>query len=215
VQASVATWFAIKQRGVAIDREKQVTETLAEADFRRGTNLLIQNNELPEAVAYLSRASRNGQHSAASKRLWTLFQQRLFWIPETQDFLTKSTNFKEAMSHGYSLPFLDKILSEGSAFLDIHVSADEKRVAVLISDGFDGMMHNNTRVKVFDILSEKPLCDWIYSTYEGGGNYSQGIRSVHLSDDGSIVALHSTAWRGADFLEIWDVINSKQIGDDN
>src|SRR5690606_448136 len=81
VEADSQRKSAVDARGVAENEKRQAIATLAASDFQEGINRLANPTTARVSLAYLARAARAG-HAGASTRIWTLFQQRSFWLPD-------------------------------------------------------------------------------------------------------------------------------------
>ena len=73
--------FALVQQRAAEASRTNAVKVLAASDLQRGTTALQSDETTAEGMAYLARAVRRGQDQRAVTRLWTLLQQRGFWLP--------------------------------------------------------------------------------------------------------------------------------------
>jgi hypothetical protein len=206
----VLAWYANHQRQLARANEVRAVDALANSDFREGIRRLGEPQTTSEGVAFLARAARLwNTNDRARGRLWTLLQQRRFWVeaPSTVDAFLDAPGtgtaaidpkFAEVDYNGRKLP------CAGFAR-----SVDGKVFVTLVNDD-DSI---NARVHHFRAwrADGKPLTKWIECS-----DADLDIREVvaaHLSADGRYAAIVSHVWREPQLIQIWDTQSGTKVGD--
>ena len=202
--------FAFAQRQLAEGNRVKTVKVLATSDFRRGTSLLENDDATSEAMALLSRSAREGHDERALTRLWTLLQQRRFWLPAESQGATAVGAIREQQK-AVPEPVKQRFKSvtvDGSTreVKFISVSGDGKRVFTAIGDIVEA---TDPRYRIWR-SDGTPITPWITPVYNG----DQYIHEMngYLSFDGNLLALEVIGWRETAYLQIFDLKSNKQIG---
>jgi hypothetical protein len=203
--------FAFAQRQLAEGNRVKAVKVLATSDFRRGTSLLENDDATSEAMALLSRSAREGHDERALTRLWTLLQQRRFWLPAESQGATAVGAIREqqaavpdAVKQSFKSVTVDGSTREVKF---ISVSGDGKRVFTAIGDTDEGFV---PRYRIWR-SDGTPITPWITPVYNGE-QYIYEIKG-YLSFDGNLLALEVIGWRETAYLQIFDLKSNKQIGE--
>lgn len=186
---------------------KQAVSALAASDFQEGVNRLADPKTARAGLAFLARSARAGNPDAAD-RIWTLYQQQPFWLPEKVDTLPEVRAVRKVAS---PIPTaLEKVAFEAAKVAPTwHAqSADgSRRVTVLsLAEAGEGPI----AFRFWD-KAGSPVGPWHRIDYTGD-NYLAGIPAAVLSDDGRFAAIVCQPWRAPQFVEIWDVARGRRIG---
>ena len=207
-QAETQRQAAIEARGLAETEKRQAVATLAASDFQEGVNRLAEPNTARGGLAYLARSARAGHESAAT-RIWTLFQQRSFWLPDSTDTPpAAATRHLQAMKPRAAFESVE-LDGEQVAPTWYAESGDGERCVTVVSTAEAG--EGAITFRLWN-TSGVPLGPWHKLNYVGE-NYLSGIESAVLSDDGRFVAIIAAPWRAPQFLEVWDVNKGARVGD--
>ena len=199
---------AEEARGLAETEKRQAVATLAASDFQEGINRLTNSNTARGGLAYLARSARAG-HRSATIRIWTLFQQRSFWLPDEEPTSVPSAGTHhlepEIPRPDFAQVDLNGETVEPTWYAE---SGDGLRCVTVVSTAEAGEGPITFR---FWEASGKPLGPWLTLNYQGD-YYLSGISSVTLSDDGHYAAVVASPWRCPEFIEVWDVQKGVRIG---
>jgi hypothetical protein len=158
---------AFTQSRLAEANRRNAVDVLATSDFRQGTSLLEDDESTSEGLALLSRSAREGHDSRALMRLWTLLQQRSFWLPAEPQALPPAGVVRDRQEEvpDFIKQRFKSVVVEGSSreVKFISVSADRKRVFTSIGD-----VAENTDCQYRIWQSDgKPVTPWIKPVYRG------------------------------------------------
>jgi hypothetical protein len=211
VAAGLAVFAFVQRQAAEVSRSNAV-QTLATSDFRQGTSMLENSNTTAEAMALLSRSAREGHDRRALTRLWTLLQQRRFWLPvEAQGapaaavIQPQADAVPNAIKQRYKSVTVDGAPHEVNF---ISVSGDGKRIFTAIGGTSDGI---DVQYRIWR-SDGAPVTPWIKPTYKGV-QYVAATRG-YMSFDGNILALEVMAWRETAYLQIFDLKANQKIGPD-
>lgn len=192
--------FAWQQRQTAEARRVEVSAALATSDLRRGTSLVAEPETEREGIAYLARSARAGDLRAQT-RLWTLLQQRSFWVPAGQ----------EPASAPAAAPSLPPEVAARFATVELDgqrvqahnvvLSPDGGRVFVT-TGGVDDAALDPVRVRVYQ-HDGTPVVDWFAPPYDGA-HYLAFARGS-FSPQGRYLAVEAQGWREASYLVVYDL----------
>jgi hypothetical protein len=204
------TALALTQRQLAEASRSNAVRTLATSDFRQGTSLLEDNDTASQRMALLSRSVREGHDKRALTRLWTLLQQRRFWLPSEGPVAVAATHKQpDAVPDAIKQRYKSFTVNGTSAQVRfISVSGDGKRIFTAIGDNTEG---TDAQYRIWR-NDGTPVMPWIKPPYNGM-QYVYTIRG-YLSFDGIFLALEATAWRETAYLQILDLRTNQQIGSD-
>ncbi|MES2659738.1 MAG: toll/interleukin-1 receptor domain-containing protein [Verrucomicrobiota bacterium] len=207
--ANIQRQSAVTARGVAETEKRQAVATLAASDFQEGINRLAKSTSARSGLAYLARSARAG-HASAATRIWTLFQERSFWLPEAAPAMIPPAN-SHHLEPAMPRPDFAQVDIEGEAVEPTWYgeSGDGLRCVTVVSTAEAGDGSITFR---FWEISGKPLGPWLTLDYEGD-NYLSEIISVTLSDDGRYAAVVASPWRAPQYVEVWDVDKGVRIGE--
>ncbi|MEO5917567.1 MAG: toll/interleukin-1 receptor domain-containing protein [Luteolibacter sp.] len=200
---------AVTARGVAEAEKRQAVATLAASDFQEGINRLAKSTTARSGLAYLARSARAG-HASAATRIWTLFQQRSFWLPEPASAIMPAASHHR-LEPVVPRPDFAKLDLDGEEVEPTWYgeSDDGLRCVTVVSTAEAGEGAITFR---FWEISGKPLGPWLTLDYQGD-NYLSGIVSASLSDDGRFAAIVASPWRAPQYVEVWDVNKGVRIGE--
>jgi hypothetical protein len=207
-QADMQRKAAEEAKGVAETEKRQVVATLAASDFQEGANQLSKPATARAGLAFLARSARAG-HESAGVRIWTLFQQLPFWIPDSSKNsppIHQSHLVNRKPPANFAPVNLDGTKVAPTWYAE---SADGKRCVTVVSTAEAG--EGPITFRVWE-TNGKPIGSWKTIDYKGD-NYLSGIVSATLSDDGRFVAVVASPWREPEFVEVWDVDKGVRVGD--
>ncbi len=187
----------------------QALRTLATSDFREGINRLRYPETSSEGIAFLARAARAGtMYSKAHVRLWSLLQQREFWVeaPPAGDSsahapLNTATNVDPRFA---TVAFKGQQMKP--AFFSR--SGDGQKCVTIVNDDEGGFFVHHFRVWHSNGI---PITPW--TPMAGKDADLRELVSAHLSPDGRFVAVIGEVWREPQIMEIWDTKPLRRIGD--
>ncbi|WP_315730381.1 MULTISPECIES: toll/interleukin-1 receptor domain-containing protein [unclassified Bradyrhizobium] len=211
VAAGLAVFAFVQRQAAEVSRSNAV-QTLATSDFRQGTAMLENRDTTSEAMALLSRSAREGRDRRALTRLWTLLQQRRFWLPvEAQGapaaavIQPQADAVPNAIKQRYKSVTVDGAPHEVNF---ISVSGDSKRIFTAIGSTSDGI---DVQYRIWR-SDGTPVTPWIKPTYNGD-HYVAATRG-YMSFDGNVLALEVMGWRETACLQIFDLKADRKIGPD-
>jgi hypothetical protein len=229
--------FALLQRQAAEANRNEAVKTLATSDFQRGSILLQNDESTSEGMALLARAVRRGHDQRALTRLWTLLQQRGFWLPTSHIGSIKTQSAQTPSQTGQRVgvdqsdqadepqrpeqPVLDPVPDgvkarfaqftvngKAVAIKFISISGDGKTVFTAIGDVPNDI---EVRYRLWRV-DGKPITPWLQPEYHGD-QWVYGAGGF-LSFDGRFLALEVQGWRETAVLRLFDLKTNKQIGRD-
>jgi WD40 repeat protein len=207
-QADTQRKAAEEAKGVAENEKRQAVATLAASDFQEGVNRLAKPATARAGLAFLARSARAG-HESAGARIWSLFQQMPFWIPDSNNSappVCEPHLVNRKPPEKFATVILDGQKVEPTWYAE---SADGIRCVTVVSAADAG--EGPITFRVWE-TSGNPLGGWRSIDYKGD-TYLSGIVSATLSDDGRFVAVIASPWREPQFLEVWDVDKGVRVGD--
>ena len=202
---------AFTQSRLAEANRKNAVNILATSDFRQGTSLLENDESTSEGLALLSRSVREGHDSRALTRLWTLLQQRSFWLPgEPKAFppVRATAHPQEAVPDLLKRRFKSVVVDGASREVKfISVSADGTRVFTSIGDNAED---TDCQYRIWQ-SDGTPITSWIKPDYKG----AQWVYKARgfLSSDGKVLVLEVIPWRDNGYLQVFDLANNRQVGE--
>lgn len=204
--------IATENGRIATENGERATTALANSDFREGINRLNSPRTSAEGMAFLARSARLG-HPAALVRLWTLFQQRAFWVqlpspsespalPPAPAAITPDPKFAQVPYDG---------LKVAPSYFTL---SPDGKLCVTIVNGQD-LDSIDFEIRHFRVWKRDgtPVTPWITLSYEGP-QYLQSLEKAIFSPDGRFLAVVGNAWREPQFVELWEIATARQIGDD-
>jgi WD40 repeat protein len=210
--AAVAFWQrseATRQRNRAERSAAAALEALASTHLREGLNRLTKPETSAEGLAYLAQAVRLARLPLAETRLWTIFQQRQFWLeapssgPPPQP--APVVDQKKIDPRFISVVFNGKHLAPA-----LFARSADGRVCVTIVNGEDMSDTERHHFRVWR-SDGTAITPWLTVA----NDYEKDVRSLdgaYLSPDGSFVAIVAFAWRQPEYLEIWNTKTKKRVG---
>lgn len=195
------------QRHQAEEEKRRAIATLAASDFQEGVNRLARPASSRSGLAFLARAARAGNASAAI-RIWTLFQQQAFWLPLAATDVpppAKTRLTSAAAPAAFQQVELNGQPIAPTAYAE---SADGTRCVTIVSNAEAGEGDITFR---FWKTSGEAIGPW-QTIAESTGNYLSSITAASFSADGAYAAIIAQPWRAPQFIEIWDVNRAKKIG---
>ncbi|WP_419910708.1 toll/interleukin-1 receptor domain-containing protein [Hoeflea sp.] len=208
--------FAFLQQQAAVASQERTVRVLASSDFQQGVQAIEIPETTPEGLAFLARSVRGGQDPRALTRLWTMIQQRSFWIPERGESIPVSPprpggaeglaaqsvhgappKVPEDIARRFARHTVDGTEQETKF---IAISGDGSRVLTIIGDvAFEG---TDVKARVWQ-ADGRPVTGWFEPVYKGQ-SYVFRLTGV-LSHDGRFLALEVIGQREPAFLEFWDL----------
>lgn len=199
--------YAFFQQQAAEASRVETARVLATSDLRQGTQLVDQPDVAANGIAYLARAAEAGDQRAQT-RLWTMLQQRSFWLPAT----ATAAPADDAPAIALDLP--DDVLQRFSE-VDVNGTLQPTQNIALSGDG--------TRVftAVGDVPNEvpvairvwnrdgTPITDWWEPPYEGNF-YLYRVRG-YFNGDGRYLAVELEGWRETSTLVAYDLEQMIQL----
>jgi WD40 repeat protein len=196
-----------KQKEADQERDRSL-EALANTHLREGLNRLTKPETSAEGLAHLAQAVRVGHLRPAETRLWTIFQQRQFWLstsgsepapaPSVPDQKMIDPRFASVV---YNRKRLRPALFARSA---------DGRVCATVVNGED---LSETELHHFRVWHSggTPITPWL-TVGDAWANDVRALSGVYLSPDGKFVAVVAFAWRNPEYLEVWNTTTRKRVG---
>lgn len=203
--------YAVFQQRIANTSQAKTVRVLASSDFQQGTQALEKRETTPEGLALLARAIRDGSDGRALARLWTLFQQRSFWIPGksvSAASLPASQDVRQIpneVAKRFATRELDGEIQETQS---IAISGDGSHVLTTVGSVVEG---TEVWARVWK-SDETPVTQWFQPAYTGDTYVLEA--QGYFSDDGRFLALAVQGWREPSYLEIRDLKTGRRIGGD-
>jgi len=200
--------FAVLQQQAAEASRKETTQVLATSDFRLGSDLADDPETAADGIAYLSRAARSGDNRA-ERRLWTMLQQRSFWVPASATAAPvtpppAATIPEDVAARFASVDFDGQHMAPSS----IAISGDGQRVFTAAGNPTE-MIPIKIKVWTRDGVA---ITDWWEPPYRGDIYLSEV--SGHLSQDGKFLAVEMLGWRETAYLVVYDLERMVELGAD-
>jgi len=205
VSIGLAVFAFIQQRAAETSR-RETTQVLATSDFRQGSLLMEAAETSPDGVAFLSRAARSGDGRART-RLWTMLQQRSFWLPGDLPAEPVTPPTPPAPP-----PVPQKVLDD---FASVELDGQPVAPASIAVSG-DGAF-------VFTALGEDegvqyavwksdrtPVTGWIAPYYTGVHRVTAA--TGYLSHDGRYLAVRLDAFRDTSYFLTYDLREGRLLG---
>ncbi|MEO7221023.1 MAG: hypothetical protein ABIY37_00975, partial [Devosia sp.] len=200
--------YAFLQQQAAETSRRETATVLATSDLRQGTQLTSTAETAADGLAYLARAAEGGD-TRAQTRLWTMLQQRSFWLPASDASAPSVTVANSARE-------IDLDIAHRFANVDVNgtsqkvesiaISGDGQRVFTSVGNVVD---MTPVMVRVWRV-DGTPLSDWWEPPYEGDTYLSQ--TQGYLSDNGRYLAIELEGWRETAYLAVYD-LSSLQLLD--
>jgi hypothetical protein len=179
---------------------------LATSDLRQGTQLAALTDTAADGLAYLARAAEGGD-TRAQTRLWTMLQQRSFWLPNSG---TTATAQPAAARHEVPQEIADRfstvdVNGTPQPTTSVAVSGDGRFVFTAVGD-VPEMIPVMIRVWNTD---GTPVTDWWEPPYTGDF-YLYRVRG-YFNEDGRYLAVELEGWRETATLLAYDMREMKQL----
>lgn len=207
VAAVALSFYAFMQQQEAEARRKEVTQVLATSDFRQGTQLVDTDETTPDGIAFLSRAARSGDERART-RLWTMMQQRSFWLPAGNAGPAASPLPAEGPAVPDAIRQLFAQVEMNGQMMEpefIGVSGDGAHVVTVAGNTVEDIP---LQVKVWK-SDGTPITDWFQPPYTGD-MYLWKMRGF-FSYDGRHLAVELLGWRQSASLIVYDLQAMKEL----
>lgn len=201
--------YAVLQQQAAEASRRETTTVLATSDLRQGTVLADDLDTAGDGMAYLARAAEAGDQRAET-RLWTMLQQRSFWLPDSSaasppSAAAATTEVPQEVLDRFAQVELDGVLQ---APQNIAISGDGQRVFTAVGDVPNEIPN---RVKVWKV-DGTPLTDWWEPPYDGDF-YLYRMRGI-FSHTGRYLAIELEGWRETATLIAYDLESMAQLDTD-
>lgn len=208
--ASGLSVYAFLQQQAAETSRKETATVLATSDLRQGSQLVNTAESSADGLAYLARAADGGDPRAQT-RLWTMLQQRSFWLPveaggavPTADEAVEPVVPPEVVER-FATMDVDGIAQKVTS---IAISGDGKKVFLAVGDVVEA---TPVKISVWNV-DGTPVTDWWEPPYEGDF-YLYRVRG-YLSHDGRYLAVELEGWRETATLIAYDMTALKQLETD-
>jgi len=203
--------FAFVQQQAAESSRRETSAVLATSDLRQGTQLVNTPDTAADGLAYLARAAEGGDPRAQT-RLWTMLQQRSFWLPDD----TASTGMPAAtagvpaeipaeIAQRFATMDVDGV---AQATTSIALSGDGKRVFLAVGDVTEGLP---VKISVWN-ADGTAVTDWWEPPYTGDF-YLYRVKG-YFNGDGRYLAVETEGWRETARLIVYDLQALKQLETD-
>lgn len=199
--------YAFLQQQAAETSRKETTTVLATSDLRQGTQLVNAADTASDGLAYLARAAEGGD-TRAQTRLWTMLQQRSFWLPvestgtiATADEIVTPTVPPE-VAERFATMEVDGIAQKVQS---IALSGDGQKVFLAVGDVVEA---TPVKISVWNV-DGTPVTDWWEPPYEGDF-YLYRVRG-YFNHDGRYLAVEMEGWRETATLIAYDMTELKQL----
>jgi hypothetical protein len=202
--------YAFLQQQAAEASRKETVTVLATSDLRQGTQLATSAETAADGLAYLARAAEGGD-ARAQTRLWTMLQQRSFWLP------VEGTSTTAAASERASTEVPQEIAKRFATIdvngtpqptIDVAISGDGTHVFAAVGD-----VPNQVPVMVRTFLADgTPVTDWWEPPYNGDF-YLYRVRG-YFSHTGRYLAVELEGWRETATLILYDMEKMAQVDTD-
>lgn len=199
IAAIALSLFALsQQRAAEVSRQKTV-DVLATSDFQQGSAFIAKAETEAEGMALLSRAARGGNQQALG-RLWTIFQQRSFWIPAASTTAAPAPQPKPDPLTADLRQRFAHVDFEGQAIEpdSIAVSGNGQRVFTSTGEGGGG----EVSIRIWN-ADGTPITEWFPPPYTG--DMWLDTARGHFSQDGRYLAVDMLGWRETSRLAVYDL----------
>ena len=209
IAIGLSVYAFIQQQAAEASRQETVS-VLATSDLRQGTQLAALPDTAADGLAYLARAAEGGD-TRAQTRLWTMLQQRSFWLPsESASPITPSASPvpREVPPDVLERFATVDVNGEMHPTIDVAVSGDGRFVFTAVGD-VPEMVPVMIRVWTAD---GTPLTDWWEPPYNGNF-YLYRVRG-YFNETGRYLAVELEGWRETATLIAYDLETMKQLDTD-
>lgn len=203
--------YAFLQQQAAETSRKETVTVLATSDLRQGTDLSGNAETAADGMAYLARAAEAGD-ARAQTRLWTMLQQRSFWLPAAGAATVATAD------EAPTVPVVPQEILDLFAQVDVNgvmqtpqniaISGDGKRVFTAVGDVPNEI---TPMVKVWN-ADGTPVTDWWEPPYTG--NFYLYRMAGTFSHDGRYLAVEMEGWRETSTLVVYDLQSMAQLETD-
>lgn len=185
---------------------------LATSDLRQGTDLSGDAETAADGMAYLARAAEAGDVRAQT-RLWTMLQQRSFWLPAAGSATAVPTADEPPTPPAVPQDILDRFAQVDLNGVmqtpqNIAVSGDGKRVFTAVGDVPNEI---TPMIKVWN-ADGTAITDWWEPPYSGDF-YLYRIAGT-FNQDGRYLAVELEGWRETATLVVYDLQTMAQLETD-
>lgn len=199
--------YAFVQQQAAETSRKETATVLATSDLRQGTQLTASAETAADGLAYLARAAEGGD-ARAQTRLWTMLQQRSFWLPventSTTAAATEPASTEVPPDIAQRFANLD-VNGTMQPTIDVAVSGDGRYVFAAVGD-----VPSEVPVMIRTFLADgTPVTDWWEPPYNGD-IYLYRVRG-YFSHTGRYLAVEMEGWRETATLILYDMEKMAQV----
>jgi hypothetical protein len=197
--------FAFLQQQAAETSRRETATVLATSDLRQGTQLAGTAETAAGGLAYLARAAEGGD-ARAQTRLWTMLQQRSFWLPAAVTVPTPVAATQGEIDldivHRFASVDVNGTLQKVES---LALSGDGQRVFTSVGNVGD---MTPVMVRIWRV-DGTPLSDWWEPPYDGDTYLSE--THGYFSDDGRYLAIELEGWRETAYLVVYDLSTLQQL----
>jgi WD40 repeat protein len=199
--------YAFLQQQAAETSRKETATVLATSDLRQGTQLVNTADTASDGLAYLARAAEGGD-TRAQTRLWTMLQQRSFWLPVESTGTTATGEeivtpvVPTEVAERFDTMEVDGIAQKVQS---IAISGDGQKVFLAVGDVVEA---TPVKISVWNV-DGTPVTDWWEPPYEGDF-YLYRVRG-YFNHDGRYLAVEMEGWRETATLIVYDMTALKQL----
>jgi hypothetical protein len=202
--------YALIQQQAAETSRRETATVLATSDLRQGVQLSAAAETVPDGLAYLARAAEGGD-TRAQTRLWTMLQQRSFWLPVKATSPAAAADAPAAravppeIAERFATMEVDGIAQKTQS---IAISGDGQKVFLSVGDVVET---TPVKISVWNV-DGTPVTDWWEPPYKGD-YYLYRVRG-YFSHDGRYLAVELEGWRETATLIVYDMEQFKQLDAD-
>ncbi|RYE10128.1 MAG: toll/interleukin-1 receptor domain-containing protein [Hyphomicrobiales bacterium] len=208
IVAEASQQRAEESQAAAEASEQRAVTVLATSDLRQGTDLSGDAETAADGMAYLARAAEAGDDRAQT-RLWTMLQQRSFWLPAATASAVEPAEPPPAVPQDILDRFAQvDVNGELQTPQNIAISGDGRRVFTAVGDVPNQI---TPMVKVWN-ADGTPVTDWWEPPYSGDF-YLYRISGT-FNHDGRYLAVELEGWRETSTLVAYDLETMAQLETD-
>jgi WD40 repeat protein len=200
--------FAEQKQGEANQERDRALQALANTHLREGLNGLTKPETSAEGIAHLAQAVRIARLPLAETRLWTIFQQRQFWLDVAS--ASPPPRYVSPDQRTIDPRFIAVTFNGKHVRPSFFARSADGRVCVTIVNPAEPGETQPLHFRVWR-SDGTPVMPW-QTTADAYEKDVRALDGAYLSDDGTFVAVVAFAWRQPAYLEIWNTRTKKRVG---